>query len=54
MVLPFFAAASSFGDLPIVLSVILLMISLANFASDIYFSPKIGDISRAKSASHAR
>ncbi len=51
MVLPFFAAAASIGHLPSALSALLLLISVANLAFDLYYSPKAGDISRAKSAS---
>ena len=50
MVLPFFAAAASIGHLPSALSALLLLISAANFAFDLYYSPKAGDISRAKYA----
>lgn len=50
MVFPFFVAFASFRDLPIVFSVLLLLLSAANFVFDVYFSPKAGDISRAISA----
>lgn len=50
MILPFFAATASIGHLPSALSTLLLLISVANFAFDLYYSPKAGDISRAKSA----
>jgi hypothetical protein len=51
MVFPFFAAFASFRDLPMVLSIFLLLLSTANLLFDSYFSPKAGDISRAISAS---
>jgi len=47
MILPFIVAFASFRDLPLVLSGFLLFLSAANFAFDLYFSPKVGDISRA-------
>lgn len=47
MILPFIVALASFRDLPVVLSGFLLILSAANFAFDLYFSPKVGDISRA-------
>ncbi|MGA8904999.1 MAG: hypothetical protein WB661_08335, partial [Candidatus Bathyarchaeia archaeon] len=50
MILPFFVALTSLRDLPMVLSVFLLLLSAANFAFDLYFSPKVGDISKALSA----
>ncbi len=50
MILPFSAALASLRDLPKVLSVFLLLLSAANLAFDLYFSPKAGDISRAISA----
>lgn len=53
MVLPFVAATASFGHLPLSLSVFILLISLANLAFDLYYSPKAGDISRAISAARA-
>lgn len=51
MILPFLAAAASIGHLPLALSTLLLLISVANLAFDLYYSPKAGDISRAKSVS---
>jgi len=54
MILPFFAAAASLGHLPMNLSAILLLLSAANLAFDLYYSPKAGDISRAKSAPRAK
>ncbi len=52
MVLPFIAAISSFGELPWALSFLLLLLSAANLTFDLYYSPKAGDIYRARSASH--
>ncbi len=49
MILPFFAATASIGHISMPLSAALLLISLANVGFDIYYSPKVGDISRAKS-----
>lgn len=54
MILPFFAAAASLGRLPMNLSLILVLLSIANFAFDLYYSPKAGDFSRAKSAAQAK
>jgi hypothetical protein len=48
MVLPFFAAAASFGRLPMSLTVFLIILSAANLAFDLYYSPKAGDISRIR------
>lgn len=48
MILPFIAAVASLGRLPILFSAILLLVSAANLAFDLYFSPKVGDLSRAK------
>ncbi len=50
MVLPFLAVTASFGHLPLSLSVFILLISVANLAFDLYYSPKAGDISRAISS----
>jgi len=50
MILPFFVALTSIRDLPMVLSVFLLLLSAGSFAFDLYFSPKVGDISKALSA----
>ena len=50
MLVPFFVAFSSFRDLPIVFSVLILLLSAANLLFDCYFSPKAGDVSRARSA----
>jgi hypothetical protein len=46
MILPFFVAVASLGRLPIGLSVVLLLLSAGNVAFDLYYSPKVGDISR--------
>jgi hypothetical protein len=51
MILPFVPAILSFGRLPLSLSVLLLLISVGNLVFDLFYSPKAGDISRAKSAS---
>jgi len=51
MILPFIVAFGSFRDLPLIFSALLLFLSAANFAFDLYFSPKVGDISRAVAAS---
>ena len=50
MTIPFLVALASLRDLPMVLSVFLLLLSATNFAFDLYFSPKVGDISKALSA----
>jgi hypothetical protein len=50
MVLPFVAAVASFGDLPTMLSVLLLLLAIGNVIFDLYFSPKVGDISKAISS----
>jgi hypothetical protein len=50
MTLPFLVALASLRDLPMVLSVFLLLLSTANMAFDFYFSPKAGDIARAFSS----
>lgn len=49
MIFPFFPALASLGHLPIFLSILLLLISIGNFAFDLYFSPRAGDFSRVKS-----
>lgn len=54
MILPFFAAVASLGRLQMNLSAFLLSLSIANLAFDLYYSPKAGDISRAKSATRTR
>jgi hypothetical protein len=54
MVLPFFAAVTSLGSLPMNLTAILLLLSAANLVFDLYYSPKASDIARAKSATCAR
>lgn len=50
MLLPFIVAFASFRDLPFVLSGFLFFLSVANLAFDVYFSPKVGDISKAMAA----
>jgi len=50
MTLPFLVAWASVRDLPMVLSVFLLLLSTANMVFDLYFSPKAGDIARAISS----
>ncbi len=50
MILPFLVAVTSFRDLPTVLAVFLLVLSTVNFVFDLYFSPKVGDFSRAIAA----
>jgi hypothetical protein len=46
VILPFFAAVASYGRLPLLLSGGLFVLSVGNLASDLYYSPKAGDISR--------
>jgi hypothetical protein len=47
MVFPFVAVLASFGNLPAMFSVLLLLISIGNVIFDLYFSPMVGDVSRA-------
>ncbi len=54
MILPFYATLTSVGHLPMNLSAILLLLSAANLVFDLYYSPKAGDISRARSATEAK
>ncbi len=54
MILPFYAALMSVRHLPMNLSAILLLLSAANLVFDLYYSPKAGDISRARSATEAK
>jgi hypothetical protein len=46
MLLPFLVFVISIGRLPSILVGILLVLSLANLAFDLYYSPKAGDLSR--------
>jgi hypothetical protein len=46
MVFPFFPVAASIGRLPVILSSVLLVLSAANVLFGLYYSPKLGDISR--------
>lgn len=48
MILPFFAAAASFGHLPLSLAMFLIVLSAGNLALDLYYSPKAEDISRIR------
>jgi hypothetical protein len=48
--LPFIVALASFRETWVVPRVVLLILSAANLAFDLYFSPKVGDISRASKA----
>jgi hypothetical protein len=48
MVFPFIAAASSIGHLPLILSITLALIAAANLLFDLYYSPKAGDLARAR------
>jgi hypothetical protein len=50
MALPFLVALFSLRDLPMVLTVFLLLLSTANVVFDLYFSPRAGDIARAFSS----
>ena len=49
MVLPFLAAAASIGQLPLTLSLILILIAAGNLLFDLYYSPRAGDLARARS-----
>jgi hypothetical protein len=49
MVLPFLAAIASIGHLPWTLSLILISIGAANLLFDLYYSPRAGDLARARS-----
>lgn len=53
MILPFISALTSFGHLPIFLSEVLLAFSVLNFLFDLYYSPRAGDILRARNALQA-
>lgn len=46
MIFPFFPVAASIGRLPVILSSVLLVLSAANVLFGLYYSPKLGDISR--------
>ena len=46
MIFPFFPVAVSIGRLPVILSSLLIVLSAANVLFDLYYSPKLGDISR--------
>jgi hypothetical protein len=48
MILPFLAAVASLHRVPLMLSLILLLLSAGNITFDLYYSPKAGDISRAR------
>jgi len=48
MILPFIPAFASLGRIPVELSAILLAVSVANLVFDLYYSPRVGDISRAR------
>lgn len=48
MVMPFFAAAGSIGQLPTWLTAVLFLISVVNLVFDLYYSPRVGDLHRAK------
>lgn len=48
MILPFFSAAASFGRIPIIFTIALFLMSVANVLFDLYYSPRAGDISRIK------
>lgn len=50
MILPFISASTSLGHLPFFLSELLLAFSVLNFLFDLYYSPRAGDISRARNA----
>jgi hypothetical protein len=50
MILPFIVVVASLPHLPLSLTVALLLLSVANLAFDLYYSPRAGDISRAKAA----
>ena len=49
MVLPFLAAAASIGQLPLALTIILFLIAAGNLLFDLYYSPRAGDLARARS-----
>lgn len=46
MIFPFFPVAASIGSLPVILSGVLFVLSAANVLFGLYYSPKLGDISR--------
>jgi hypothetical protein len=46
MIFPFFPVAASIGRLPLILGSVLFVLSAANFLFDLYYSPKLGDLSR--------
>jgi hypothetical protein len=48
MLLPFIVPVASIGHIPIFVSAVLFLVGAANAAFDLYYSPKAGDISRAK------
>jgi hypothetical protein len=48
MILPFIVVVASLPRLPLSLTLAILFLSVANLAFDLYYSPKAGDISRAK------
>jgi len=50
MILPFLAVVASIGRLPVIWSVALFLISVANVCFDLYYSPRAGDLSRIKCA----
>jgi len=48
MVLPFIAPVASMGRVSVLVSGLLFLVAAANAAFDLYYSPKAGDISRAR------
>lgn len=50
MLLPLIPVVVSFGELPVTQSVLLVLLAGLNVAFDLYYSPKAGDMARARSA----
>ena len=48
MILPFIVVAASFPHLPLPLTAVFVLLSVANLTFDLYYSPKAGDISRGR------
>jgi len=49
MAFPFLAVAASIGNLPLPLSIILMLLAASNLVFDLYYSPRTGDLARATS-----
>jgi hypothetical protein len=46
MILPFLVVVVAIGNLPMIWSLALALLSVANVSFDLYYSPKAGDLSR--------